>query len=323
MQEKKRLGLMKAFMCCSNIIFLMSGFVLMSLGALLLADSDRVLLSRLLGASDVHPEQPLFYYVALVVVVIGFAIAITGILGCWASCLHNCCITATYVSIIALLLIGKCSICMIVVFWPHLLGVNVRAPRLLKALQRSYALPGREQFTAALDLAQTSFSCCGINGSSNYGTSWWRVQELGRRELIVPLSCCFLNNSYDPDAFLNPEPRNLSLCQALNPTQHQQARHTPGCLDMIETWMQDQALILLAIGLAVVLVELCALLSTLLACTNQKSRRQKRKRAQTSTFTSTQTLSPFNEIDHDYGINCGSLENQLSMTVGSSFAGKS
>jgi hypothetical protein len=70
---------------------------------------------------------------------------------------------------------------------------------------------------------------------------------------------------------------------------------------MIESWVQDQALILLAIGLAVVIIELCALLSTLLACTNQKSQRHKRKRAQNSTFTSTQTLSPFNESDHDYG----------------------
>lgn len=63
-----------------------------------------------------------------------------------------------YVSVIVLLLIGKCSLCLLVVFWPHLLGVDVKAPRLLRALQRSYALPGREQFTAAIDLAQTSVS---------------------------------------------------------------------------------------------------------------------------------------------------------------------
>ncbi|OXU29298.1 hypothetical protein TSAR_008744 [Trichomalopsis sarcophagae] len=304
MQGKTRLGLSKAFMCCSNIIFLMSGFVLMSLGALLLADSDRVLLSRLLGSSDIHPEQPLFYYVSLLVVGIGFVIAITGILGCWASCLYNCCITVSYVSVIVLLLIGKCSLCVLVVFWPHLLGVDVRAPRLLRALQRSYALPGREQFTAAIDLAQTSFSCCGINSSSNYGTSWWRLQELGRRELVVPLSCCFLNNSFDPDGFLNPEPRNLTLCQSLNPVEHQHARHSSGCLEMIESWVQDQALIMLAIGLGVVLIELCALLSTLLACSRlKKQKHRKKKQAQTSTFTSTQTLSPFNENDHDYGKN--------------------
>ena len=70
------------------------------------------------------------------------------------------------------------------------------------------------------------FACCGINGSSNYGTSWWRLQEVGRRELVVPLSCCTLTNVNQTDSFLNPEPANLTLCQALNPAEHQYARHT-------------------------------------------------------------------------------------------------
>jgi len=70
------------------------------------------------------------------------------------------------------------------------------------------------------------FACCGINGSSNYGTSWWRLQEVGRRELVVPFSCCILNNANETDSFLNPIPDNLTLCQTLNPAEHQYARHT-------------------------------------------------------------------------------------------------
>jgi hypothetical protein len=61
----------------------------MSLGGLLLADNERILLSRLLGSGDVHPEQPLFYYLAFAIVALGFFIAITGLLGCWAACLFN------------------------------------------------------------------------------------------------------------------------------------------------------------------------------------------------------------------------------------------
>lgn len=76
------------------------------------------------------------------------------------------------------------------------------------------------------------FACCGINGSSNYGTSWWRLQEVGRRELVVPLSCCTLNNANETGSFLNPEPANLTLCQALNPAEHQYARHTAVCAIM-------------------------------------------------------------------------------------------
>lgn len=62
--------------------------------------------------------------------------------------------------------------------------------------------------------------------------------------------------------------------------------------------MQDQALILLTIILAVMFVEVVSLLSILLAC----SRRKKRNKSQASTFTSTQTLNPF-ENDHDYSKN--------------------
>lgn len=69
---------------------------------------------------------------------------------------------------------------------------------------------------------------------------------------------------------------------------------------MIEEWTQNQALILLTVGLTVMIIEICALLSTLLACTKTKSTETK---SQTSAFTSTQTLtrSPFTESDHDYG----------------------
>lgn len=57
---------------------------------------------------------------------------------------------------IILLLLGECTVCIIAVFWPHILGIDVRPARLIRALQRSYSVPGREQFTAALDLAQTT-----------------------------------------------------------------------------------------------------------------------------------------------------------------------
>ena len=67
--------------------------MLMSLGGLLLADNERILLSRLLGPGDIHPDQPLFYYLAFAIVTLGFLIAIIGLLGCWAACLFNRCIT--------------------------------------------------------------------------------------------------------------------------------------------------------------------------------------------------------------------------------------
>ncbi|XP_063989247.1 tetraspanin-11-like [Diachasmimorpha longicaudata] len=315
--EKKRLR-SRTFVYCSNLLFLMSGFAVMSLGVLLLIDSERILLSRLVGSSDIHTDQPLFYYLSFVMVGMGFVISVTGLLGYWASCFTSRCVTTWYVMSLILLLLGEFSCCVIAVFWPHLLGIEIRSSKLVRALQRNYALPGREQFTAALDLAQTAFSCCGINGSSNYGTSWWRLQEVGRRDLVVPLTCCTLNNTQSPDAFLNPQPAHLRLCQTLNPLEHQRARHTTGCLDMIEKWTQDQALIFLVIGLIVMLIEISALLSTILAWSKSSPKRK----TNLSTFTSTQTLtqSPAFTIEpnHNFG-----MENTRNHTDGSTFCGKS
>lgn len=65
----------------------------MSLGALLLADSERILLSRLLGQGDIYPEEPIFYYFAFVIVGLGFLVAIIGLVGCWAACIFNRCAT--------------------------------------------------------------------------------------------------------------------------------------------------------------------------------------------------------------------------------------
>uniref|UniRef100_A0A0C9R1H1 TSPAN11 protein n=1 Tax=Fopius arisanus TaxID=64838 RepID=A0A0C9R1H1_9HYME len=318
--EKKTPTLSRTFVCCSNFLFLVSGFAVMALGILLLIDNERVLLSRLVGSSDLHTDQPLFYYMSFAVVGLGFVIAITALLGCWASCFTSRCLTTWYILSLIFLLLGKFACCVVAVFWPHLLGIEIRASKLVRALQRNYALPGREQFTAALDLAQTAFSCCGINGSSNYGTSWWRLQEVGRRELVVPLTCCTLNNTQLPDAFLNPQPQDLQLCQTLNPLEHQRARHNTGCLEMIEKWTQDQALIFLGIGLIVMLIEMSALLSTILSWSKSKPKRRKNL----STFTSTQTLtqSPTFTLESNHNFGLG-MENSRSHTDGSTFCGKS
>lgn len=71
---------------------------------------------------------------------------------------------------------------------------------------------------------------------------------------------------------------------------------------MIEKWTQDQAILFLGVALVLMLIEIGALLSTLLACT-KSSPKKKSQNQQPSNFTSTQTLtrSPFMEMDHDYG----------------------
>uniref|UniRef100_A0A1B0DGY6 Tetraspanin n=1 Tax=Phlebotomus papatasi TaxID=29031 RepID=A0A1B0DGY6_PHLPP len=157
------------------------------------------------------------------------------------------------------------------------MGLDLDETEMVRALQGSYGVPGKEQFTAAMDLAQTLFKCCAISSDINYDTSLWRLQGFGHRELTVPLTCCALQNSRDRNAYLGPKPINLSLCQSLQRHEYQSFRHLESCYDKIDLWYRQQYVIFLGAGMIVAIVEFCVLLSIILSCTKHARQRQKRK----------------------------------------------
>lgn len=53
-------------------------------------------------------------------------------------------------------LICECCVYAAVSIWPHCLGLSITAVDLIHILQREYGLAGHEQFTAAVDLAQST-----------------------------------------------------------------------------------------------------------------------------------------------------------------------
>lgn len=59
-----------------------------------------------------------------------------------------------------LVLIAECAVYVIASAWPHCLGLGLDPEDLVKELQRNYGAAGQEQFTAAVDLAQTNVSNC-------------------------------------------------------------------------------------------------------------------------------------------------------------------
>ncbi|KAJ8941449.1 hypothetical protein NQ318_016889, partial [Aromia moschata] len=198
-------------------LFQACGFTLAVGGMLVLFDSERVLLSKLLSTEQLSPSlpHPLLYYIAIGLSLLGLLIAGTGILGCWASCMNNYCML-------------------------------------------------------------TLFNCCGIESANEYDTSLWRLQALGP-SLAVPLTCCTLENGNQSRAYLNPEPINSNLCQALERNRHEGYRHTAGCKDYLDQWYREHYVIFLGLGLGIVLVEFMVLLSTILTCTRIYLHKQETK----------------------------------------------
>lgn len=54
-----------------------------------------------------------------------------------------------------MLLLAESCLGVLAVVCPEYLGVTVSVTQLAQSLQRTYGVPGKEQFTAAIDLAQT------------------------------------------------------------------------------------------------------------------------------------------------------------------------
>ncbi|XP_053670444.1 CD151 antigen [Anopheles nili] len=265
-----------------NLIFMLCGVTLLSTGFCLFTDAPRILLSRLLiSSSDQHRtplselEQPLFYYVAFGLTSAGLVAIIASLLGCWATCMNTYCVLTMYFLIILSLLVVEFGVCLMITAWPQCLGLNLNETAMVKALQASYGVPGHEQFTSAMDLAQTIFECCAINTSINYDTSLWKLQSFGNKELTVPITCCKLENRFEFTAYLDPIAINITLCQALQTQDYEKSRHLDGCLHKIELWYREQYFLFLCAGLIVAVVEFCVLLSIILSCT--KLPRENRK----------------------------------------------
>lgn len=145
------------------------GIALLYAGYWLFADSKRILISRLIGASSdplLNLPQPFFYYVALGFATSGLIAVFTSIIGWWASCLKNYYILSIvcfvwgfsvwpnslffkleffqYFLVVLSLLLIEFAFCSLMFVWPQCLGLNLDEFVLVKLLQSSYGVPGKE-----------------------------------------------------------------------------------------------------------------------------------------------------------------------------------
>lgn len=220
----ERSSLSFSFQQLCGVVVLLTGFYLFT-------DSKRLLLSSLLIVTpdDANPlkdlKHPLFLYVAFVLTVLGMLIVTISFVGYWTAMLNNYCLLTSYFIMVLFLLMIKFGLCIVITLWPQCLGLNLNATEMVKILQGSYGVPGFEQYTVAMDFAQTFLDCCAINDSINYDTSLWRLQKFGKKELTVPLTCCALTNKFESHSYLDPVAINETLCQSVEPHDFQKSRH--------------------------------------------------------------------------------------------------
>ncbi|KAL7012074.1 hypothetical protein ACKWTF_014616 [Chironomus riparius] len=261
-----------------NLVFMLCSVAVLFAGFHLFTDNKRLLLTSLIIIDD-HPlhafdlSYPIIYYVAFILTVFGMVIAFISFIGFCTSCMSSYPLLVFYFLLIVMLLIIQFLGGVVVITKPQFLGLNVNTTQMVRILQGTYGVPNHEQWTIAMDYAQTFLDCCAINDSINYDTSLWRLQKLGRDDLSVPLTCCKLMNKFEENSYLDPVPVNMTLCQSIQPQDFQKARHLEGCLDRIENWYREHYIILLYAGLLLSTIEFFILLSIILVCSIIKQKK--------------------------------------------------
>ncbi|XP_039295308.1 tetraspanin-11 isoform X2 [Nilaparvata lugens] len=222
---------------CGSLDVVM-GLGLMGCAMDILFDIERMLISRAVISSTSLP-QPLYYYIALSLIAIGLFISSLSVLGCWATHCKNSCFIGLFMFLLVVMLVLEIVGCILMAVCPQMLGAHIVDEEILDNWQRNYGVPGREQFTAAVDLVQTKFECCGVQGAGDYSTTWWRLRELAAPDLLVPLSCCIQSDAREK-SFLDPAPLNKTMCQDAQAENNELARFSQGCLTHLQEWLSHE-----------------------------------------------------------------------------------
>jgi hypothetical protein len=242
-------------------VFALCGAAILALGVFILTDVGRQLLFRL-----VSPGSTIVGQVGCSLLAIGAFSFLTAILGC--SKLARKCSIGWYIFCVCLVIIAELALGVSFLLFHDTLGRDLETTKMTAKLHASYGVD--QPFTQALDFAQHKFNCCGVGGDADFERSTWRSTKLGGDELIVPKTCCPLDEeSSDYPPYMNPVPLNNEACQ--NSTTNQKTeRYTEGCNRPIEEWLRTETLTFIGMGLTILLLQISSLAAAICLCRKMK-----------------------------------------------------
>ncbi|CAF4769593.1 unnamed protein product [Rotaria sp. Silwood1] len=217
--------------------FILSGGAFLSFGILVLYKHDLHDLFAILSY-DSH-IVPSIHIIAYVLIGIGIFVFIIGLLGCCGSVRESRLLLGLYVFFIILVMGGELVVAMYTVLLSK--EWDTRLPNTLKQrlLKYNYSIP--QQFEHDLDIIHKKFSCCGIDGPSDfYNNVNYKIYD---RHL--PLSCC--------TSLLN------GICLEVDAYRF-------GCYQTINEYVHLYSRLIVAVGIGIALYELTALILAVCVC---------------------------------------------------------
>ncbi|XP_065206397.1 leukocyte surface antigen CD53 [Planococcus citri] len=249
-----------------NFLYLVCGLCLVAGSIIILTDSERILISRLI---PINSNEPILYYICMATLLLGLLISVLSTVGCWATYTDNYCLFSIYVFGVIVLLLGESVMGVVTAICPEYLGLKFNKESLSDVWQRNYGVPGREQYTVAIDLIQVKLECCGVSSGKDYLSSIWHAEKLAAPNLTVPISCCHLDQN-QTKSFLDPVPLDITTCQQPESEKIHTARHIEGCIIPLENWLREQKTTILLTALINLGIQLLILFAVITTCIRSK-----------------------------------------------------
>ncbi|XP_021927628.1 CD151 antigen-like isoform X2 [Zootermopsis nevadensis] len=258
----------KGVLLSFNIVFWVSGCIMLVVGIWMILDPKKTHLFSLTSTDDVAPD--LLQYLAYVLVAIGCLIVLVGFCGCCASLYERRFLLITYFVFLFMLLCAELSIAVTTLGYREdfLTGLE---NRLLNRFRDEYGRDSNDVFTQAIDQAQFTFNCCGVLSDTDYINTKWRNESIGisnRSRINVPLTCCVLANPDVEESWQHPQPMDETACQNTGVDRHHLSRHKKGCLEDLEKWLKDDTAVLIGLGIGIAFFHMLGMIFSVTLCRN-------------------------------------------------------
>ncbi|KAK3780570.1 hypothetical protein RRG08_037510 [Elysia crispata] len=173
---KKDLGMvvncMKIMMMIFNVIFLMTGVLVLALGIYV-----KVALSQYIALGTLDEQAPPFILIS-----VGFAIVVVGASGIFCLMKNKAILLFVFAGFVLLLFFILLGAGIALVVYREKLMTDTMVG--LKKAMKNYGKDGEEALTVGFDFVQSKLKCCGIK---EY-TDWNNHQSFEKKS--VPQSCC-------------------------------------------------------------------------------------------------------------------------------------
>jgi len=269
-----------------NILFLMTGIVLIAVGIWLIVDGS---IGNVMELTFSGKNSHLFRNAGILLIAMGALVVVISIIGFVGAIMENTILLGIYIAFLIIIFCGEVAGGVLaIVFKDDILEnlINVLDKSLKEQLNSTASEHYYNQenkngtsgrcYTSDVgylwDFVQVEFKCCGVqdrpsgyeslNAANNFKTMCPLLQDQFKD---FPISCCPFRNSTTKFKDLHTNPDDQYKVQSLVDCSQ---RYIGGCYESIGSWVEKYAPILIGIGIGFAMLELFGIIFAVCLCRN-------------------------------------------------------